>query len=94
MRKKANIKIGTVNINGLHTRTESSHTFEKWAEINATMKNEKIAILAIQETHLDKQSTQAIHQALGKRLKIMNSQLEENPRSSAGVTRTVRVCLT
>ena len=85
MRKHANIKIGTVNINGLHTGSENNNTFEKWAEINATMKTERIAILAVQETHLDEQNTQAITQAFGKRLRIINSQPEENPRASAGV---------
>lgn len=85
LRKRANIKIGTVNINGLHTTADDSHTFEKWSEINATMRNEKIAILAIQETHLDDQTTTAIQQALGKRLEKVNSQPENNPRASAGV---------
>ena len=85
MRKKANIKIGTLNINGLHTTTENGLSFEKWAEVNATMKKEKIAVLATQETHLDEHNTQAIHRAFGKRLLIVNSQIEENPRTSAGV---------
>ena len=85
LRRRANIKLGTVNINGLHTNTENGHTFEKWSEINATMRNEGIAILAVQETHLDEQSTEMIHQALGKRMTIINSQLRDNPRTSAGV---------
>ena len=85
MRKKANIKIGTVNINGLHTGEENNQVFEKWAEINATMKKDKVAVLAVQETHLDDQNTQTLLQAFGKRLIILNSQPEENPRASAGV---------
>ena len=85
MRKKANIKIGSLNINGLHTVAEGEMTFEKWAEVNATMKRDKIAVLAVQETHLDEPSTQAIHRYFGKRLLVINSQLEDNPRTSAGV---------
>ena len=85
LRKRANIKIGTININGLHTAADGSHDFEKWAEVNATIKNEKIAILAVQETHLDEHNVKSIHQALGKRLLILNSQLENSPRTSAGV---------
>ena len=85
LRKRANIKIGSVNINSLHTASESDNVFEKWAEINSTMKKDKIAILAIQETHLDEQNIHAIQQAFGKRLLVLNSQLEENPRTSAGV---------
>ena len=85
LRKRANIKIGTVNINGLHTTTDGLYSFEKWAEINTAMRNEKIAILAVQETHLDERNLNAIHQALGKRLLVINSQLNDNPRTSAGV---------
>ncbi|KAH9047206.1 Endonuclease/exonuclease/phosphatase, partial [Lactarius hengduanensis] len=84
-RKRANIKIGTLNVNGLRASTENQTNFTKWAKINATMKRDNIAILAVQETHLDEQTTQDIHRALGKRLTIVNSQLEENPRTSAGV---------
>ena len=85
LRKRANIKIGTVNINGLHTGSEGNNMFEKWAEINATMKRDKIAILAVQETHLDEQNITAILKAFDKRLIILNSQPEINPRASAGV---------
>ena len=85
LRKKANVKIGTVNINGLHTAAEGNNTFEKWAKVNATMKKEKIAILAIQETHLDEQKLESINHALGKRLLVINSQLESNLKMSAGV---------
>ena len=49
------------------------------------MRKESIAILAVQESHLDETSLQEIHKAFGKRLTIRNSQLEENPRTSAGV---------
>ncbi|KAF8266729.1 hypothetical protein EI94DRAFT_1534652, partial [Lactarius quietus] len=58
----------------------------KWAEINAMMKNDRIAILVVQETHLDETNTQQLYQAFGKRLKIYNSQLKNRPRTSAGLT--------
>ena len=84
-RRRNNIKIGSLNINGLRTATDNNMEFQKWTEVNATMKKEGIAILAVQETHLDDASTQEIKKAFGKRLEIHNSQLEDNPRSSAGV---------
>jgi exonuclease III len=84
-RRRNNIKIGSLNINGLRTSIENNTEFMKWTEVNATMKREKIAILAVQETHLDEASTTEIHRAFGKRLVIHNSQLENNPRTSAGV---------
>ncbi len=80
-----NIRITTLNINGLQTFNEPSRKYEKWLEKNATMKKEQIAILAIQETHLDEQPTQEIHQLFRKQLQIYNSQIGNNPRTSAGV---------
>lgn len=85
LRKRANIKIATLNVNGAHTGGESTTSFEKWSEINATMKRDKIAILALQETHLDETALNDINRLFGKRLAIYNSQNETNPRSSAGV---------
>jgi len=85
IRKRVNIRIATLNINGLQTFNEPSRKYEKWSEINTTMKKERIAILAIQETHLDEQPTQEIHQLFGKWLQIYNSQIGNNPRTSAGV---------
>lgn len=85
LRKRMNIKIGTINVNGLHTSAENRSSFEKWAEINDTMKKEKIAVLAVQETHLDNASTEAIHKSWGKRLVVINSQLDTNLEASAGV---------
>ena len=72
-------------MNGLHTSEDRRFTFEKWSEINATVKRDKIAILAVQETHLDEDSTRSIKDLFGKRLHIITSQLERNPRTSAGV---------
>ena len=88
-RKRANIKIATLNMNGAHIGRESQMSFEKWSEINATMKKERIAILALQETHLDEQSLSDVNCLFGKRLVIHNSQDENNPRSTAGVAFTI-----
>jgi exonuclease III len=85
MRKRANIKIATLNMNGLHVSAENRNGFEKWSEINATMKRENIAILALQETHLDDALTSSIKEIFQKRLQIYNSKSEQAPRTSAGV---------
>lgn len=84
-RHRNNITIGSLNINGLHTGTNGNRAFCKWTEVHATMKKERIAVLAVQETHLDKTNTQGVLRAFGKRLTIHNSQRELNPRSSARV---------
>lgn len=72
-------------MNGAHTSRESNTNFEKWAEINAVMKRERIAILALQETHLDEQLLNGVNRLFGKRLTIHNSPDVSNPRASAGV---------
>jgi exonuclease III len=84
-KQRANIKIATLNINGCHIQGEAPTSFEKWAEINATIKREKIAILALQETHLDQNHADTIQQVFPKRLEIYNSELDYAPRTSAGV---------
>jgi Reverse transcriptase (RNA-dependent DNA polymerase)/Endonuclease/Exonuclease/phosphatase family len=84
-RTQASIRIATLNMNGCHTNNENRTTFEKWAEINATIKKEKIAILALQETHLDQEAVNNLHSIYKKRFNIHNSGLETAPRTSARV---------
>ena len=49
------------------------------------MKGHKLAIMAVQETHLDNDMLLSITNCFGKRLTIINSKLPERPRTSAGV---------
>lgn len=65
-------------MNGLHLSEDRYGRLEKWAEINATVKKDRIVILALQETHLDNNITQNIQNIFRKRLQIFNSQLERN----------------
>ena len=45
----------------------------------------RIAILAIQETHLDKNLLHNVKECFRIKLTVMNSQLEENPCTSVGI---------
>ena len=65
--------------------TRNMTGIEKWSMLYQTMKESKIAILALQETHLDDNMLISIHECFGKRLSVINSKLPENPRTSAGV---------
>lgn len=58
---------------------------EKWSMLYQTMKENKTAVLALQETHLDDNMLLSIHECFGKRLSVINSKLTENPHTSAGV---------
>ena len=82
---KANINIASLNVNGYAAPASSMSGIEKWSMIYQAMKENKIAVMAIQETHLDDNLIHSIGQCFGKRLDIINSQIPTNPRTSAGV---------
>lgn len=58
---------------------------EKWSTVYRTINDHKIAILALQETHLDDNLLMSVHECFGKRLSVVNSKHPGNPRASAGV---------
>jgi exonuclease III len=72
-------------MNGCHMNCKSRTTFKKWSEINATVKNERIMILALQETHLDQGIVNNLHSIYKKWFDIHNSGLETAPRTSTRV---------
>jgi exonuclease III len=78
---QASIWIATLNMNGCHMSCKSRMTFKKWSKINATVKNERIAILTLQETHLDQEIVNNLHSIYKKWFDIHNSGLETAPRT-------------
>jgi exonuclease III len=58
---------------------------DKWTTINNTIRTGKIAILAIQETHLDEERLNDINRCFSKSFDILSSSDPDNPRASAGV---------
>ena len=66
---------------------------EKWAMVNRTIYNECIAILALQETHLDDDRLEQVQACFGRNLEIINSPLPGNPRASAGVAFVINKAL-
>ena len=59
---------------------------EKWRTISHTMHTEKIAILAIQELHLDHDMMETLGKHFEKNLIILNSTHPDNPQASAGIS--------
>ena len=84
-RMRANINIATLNMNGLSALTNNMSYLDKWSMINQTLNKFKIAILAIQETHLDEETTNRIRISYGKKMNILTSYNPENPQTTAGV---------
>ena len=72
-------------MNGFTAPASKMTGIDKWSAVNRTISTHKIAILALQETHLDPALLHDIETCFGKRLLIINSQDPTNPRASAGV---------
>ena len=85
-KKRANICIATLNINGTTTPMYNMNHQIKWAHIYRMMKVENIVVLAVQEMHLDEKLLTKIKRSFNKYLTIENSSIPENPTQSGGVT--------
>jgi exonuclease III len=83
---RANVNISTLNMNGLTAPTHGMNFRQKWSTINSTLNQHKLAILALQETHLDQDTIERLHQSLGEKMRIISSSDPDAPRSTAGVT--------
>jgi ribonuclease HI len=84
-RMRANITIATLNMNGLTAPTNGMTFLEKWAMINQTLNKYKIAIMALQETHLNLDTANRIRESFGRKMHIEYSCDPNAPRASAGV---------
>ncbi|KAF5380150.1 hypothetical protein D9615_006149 [Tricholomella constricta] len=77
---RANIRIGSYNIRGGGSRQTSN----KWDQINQIMREDKLGILAVQETHLTRSKVNRLNGMFEKRLLIINSSLHRRT-NAAGV---------
>lgn len=57
----------------------------KWTTIHRVLREKKISILCLQETHLEDEHIQHIETLFGRRLKVINSKYPTNPSSTVGV---------
>ena len=73
LHQHTNVKIATINMNRLCSSNEPTNKLAKWSRINETVRKKNIAILVVQETHLDDETLQLITQAFRKRLQIIVS---------------------
>lgn len=83
---RANIQIATLNVNG---RASSSHPtrgpVSKWTNIHRVMREKKIDILCLQETHLENEHINQIHNLFGRRMLVINSATPNSPGATGGV---------
>ncbi|KAH7918186.1 DNase I-like protein, partial [Leucogyrophana mollusca] len=84
-RTRANITIATLNVRGRASSTLGTDQLSKWTEIHQTVRDKKIGILCLQETHLMDPHEQQIDNLFSRRIKLINSQDPDRPGNSAGV---------
>ncbi|KAJ3751592.1 Endonuclease/exonuclease/phosphatase, partial [Lentinula raphanica] len=80
---KGHLKIASINIKG-RGADSISHAKHKWREIYGCMMRNKIAILAVQETHLSQAQVEEINQSwFGKQLLVFNT-IDPDHANAAG----------
>ncbi|KAG1858688.1 Endonuclease/exonuclease/phosphatase, partial [Suillus tomentosus] len=82
---RANIKVATLNVRGRTSPTLGQTQTSKWVAINRAMRDQKIGILCIQETHLCPEHMTQIDNLYARRLRVMNSSDPDRPGCSAGI---------
>ena len=93
IRKRANITIATLNINGASAPTANLNITDKWARINTTLRENKIAILALQETHLDDKRVEMVARCFGKSFTLLHSNDPDNPRTKSSIAIAINKAL-
>ncbi|THU83857.1 DNase I-like protein [Dendrothele bispora CBS 962.96] len=83
-RTKAAIRVASLNIRG-YGNPNAFHKDNKWNHINQLMRDKRIGILALQETHLTEERRDLVEKLFTRRLKIYISSDPENPTGKSGV---------
>ncbi|KAI0335407.1 DNase I-like protein, partial [Cubamyces sp. BRFM 1775] len=81
---KAHIKVATLNMKGYGTGV-GGEASSKWMRLNQLVKEKRIAVLAIQEAHLDTQRAQRLQELFEQHLQIVHSADPTNSRGARGV---------
>lgn len=82
---RANLHIASLNMKGRTSTQLEYNEISKWSVIHQVMREKKIGILCLQETHLTEDHENQINTLYSRRLRVINSKDRERPGSSAGV---------
>lgn len=82
--RRAGLRIGSMNIRGF-TNVDHKELGTKWSAAGAYMRERKISILALQETHLSEDRRKRVEKLLDRRFKIASSPLPAASASRAGI---------
>ena len=81
---KAAIKIASVNMRGFGNHN-AFNPQNKWHHVNQVMREKKIAVLLVQETHMNGERQAQVEGIFSRRMKIHSSANPENPTGKGGV---------
>lgn len=76
--------VGTLNMRGVGV-DRASGAPDKWLCINQVMRENKIAVLALQETHITQERADGMNQLFANNIKIMVSPDQTNPSAAKGI---------
>lgn len=79
---KASLLVGSLNMNGRGPLTGGD---SKWNAINQVLREKKLGILLLQETHLTDEDAANIRDLYGWRIHLLNSPDPDRPSSARGV---------
>ncbi|KAF8067089.1 Endonuclease/exonuclease/phosphatase, partial [Lyophyllum atratum] len=88
---KAAIRVASLNIKGYRAANEAG---SKWFHVNQLVRQKRIGILLVQETHLTEERKETIEGLFSNRLKIHISMDPVRPRSRGGVAVVLNRSLT
>ena len=84
-RTKGRLHIATLNMRGYGARTRRDEPSDKWMYINQLVRSEKVAILAVQETHLTTQKIEELNQCFAATMIVRRSLDPVAPSEVRGV---------
>ncbi|KIM70415.1 hypothetical protein SCLCIDRAFT_1206542 [Scleroderma citrinum Foug A] len=82
---RANLIIASLDMRGRSSQSMGSGPIPKWTSVLNMLRTKQIGVLALQETHLNDETTSQIRTVFDKRMMILNSGVPVNPTASAGV---------
>lgn len=82
---RANLKLASLNVKGRMSPNIGTSPISKWTAINRMMRDQKIGILCLQETHLNPENLTQIENLYTRRLTVLSSSDPRCPGSAVGV---------
>ncbi|OSC97222.1 DNase I-like protein, partial [Trametes coccinea BRFM310] len=83
-RKRARLRLGTLNVKGYGLPLTRGLS-EKWLSMSRVLRDSKLDLLALQETHLTAERVERINSLLEPNYTLLHSESPNNPAGSGGI---------